>query len=143
MSRVLRCLVSDTRGSVAVEFGLLGPLMIGMLLAVLQIGIGMHSYNALRAISGDVARYAVVQYQTNNNLSNTQLRDYARSVATRTPYGLDETAITINVSDAGTQRVADAKELELEIVYQVPSLLTIMGIDSPSINFTRPIFLID
>ena len=50
-----------------------------MMLGVFQIGIGMQNYNAMRSVASDVMRYAVVNYQTNNDLTDQQLRDYARS----------------------------------------------------------------
>ena len=76
MRRMISFLRKDQRGSVAVEFALIGPLLIGMLMGVLQIGVGMQNYNALRGISADVARYSVINYQTANRLTVGQLQDY-------------------------------------------------------------------
>ena len=70
---LLRRLARDVSGSTIVEFALLGPLMMAMMLGVLQLGVGMHGYNAMRSASADVARYAAVQYQTENELSNSQI----------------------------------------------------------------------
>ena len=117
--------------------------MFGLLLGVLQIGIGMHGYNALRGISSDVARNAVVNYQTDNELSNSQLTDYARLVATSPPYGLTSEDIDVTIVNAGTQRVAGAKELTFTITYTVPSLLQVIDIEGFDISFSRPIFVLD
>jgi Flp pilus assembly protein TadG len=130
-------------GSVAVEFALLGPLMFGLLLGVLQIGVGMHGYNALRGISSDVARYVVVNYQTDNKLSNSQLTDYARSVATTTPYSLTNNDVQVSIVDASTQRVAGAKELTFSITYTVPSFLQVIDIPGFDISYSRPIFVLN
>ena len=75
-------------GAVLIEFAILAPVILGMMLAILQIGIGMQSYNALRAVAAETARYSVVNYQTANKLSTTQLRNYARSIASAPPYQL-------------------------------------------------------
>ena len=61
MTRLFKRLAHDLQGSVAIEFALIGPVFLTMFLGVLQIGIGMQNYNALRGISADVARYAVVK----------------------------------------------------------------------------------
>jgi Flp pilus assembly protein TadG len=137
----LRALATDRSGSVAIEFGLLGPLMIGMLFGVLQVGVGMQSYNALRGISGDVARYAVVNYQTANRLTNAQLQTYGTAVATGSPYNLDSNDVTVAVVDAATQRVSGATEKTFSVSYVVPSFLTVLGIEGPTISFSRPVFL--
>lgn len=136
-------LVRDERGAMIVEFAILGPLLIAMLLGVLQLGIAMQSYNAIRNVSADVARYSAVQYQTDNKLTNTQIRQFAISTAVSPPYLLQEDNVTVSVSNAIVQRVDGADEKTLRITYQVPSILTLMGFESPSINFQRPIFVID
>jgi Flp pilus assembly protein TadG len=143
MTRLLRRLLAARDGSTIVELGLLAPLMCALLLGVLQVGIGMHSYNALRGISSDVARYAIVQYQTDNELGNSQLTDYARSVAISPPYGLQDSDVQVSVANATTQRVAGAKELTFTITYTIDSFLGVIGLQDFSISFTRPIFVLD
>ena len=143
MTRLLRRLLAARDGSTIVELGLLAPLMCALLLGVLKVGIGMHSYNALRGISSDVARYAIVQYQTDNELGNSQLTDYARSVAISPPYGLQDSDVQVSVANATTQRVAGAKELTFTITYTIDSFLGVIGLQDFSISFTRPIFVLD
>lgn len=137
-----RVLCDDT-GAVAVEFALLGPAFLVMLLGVLQVGIAMQNYNALRNISADVSRYAMVQYQTGNKLSNSQLETWAENHALGAPYLLDQNRVNAVISDAATQRVAGATELQIVVTYQIDSLLGFAGIDGPFITFTRPMFLLD
>ena len=143
MTRMLRRLYAANGGSAIVELGLLAPLMCALLLGVLQVGLGMHSYNALRGISSDVARYAVVQYQTDNELSNSQLADYARGVAIQPPYGLQSTDFDVTIENATTQRVPGAKELTFTMNYKIDSFLGVVGLQDFTIGFTRPIFVLD
>ena len=138
---LFRRTVADKRGSVAIEFALLGPLAIGMMLGVLQIGIALQSYNAIRNVSADVSRHTAVQYQVNNKLTDTQIQQYTLATAVRAPYLLENNGLTISVANAATQRVTGATEKTLSISYQVPSILTLLGFKSPSITFTRPIFV--
>ncbi len=130
-------------GAAAVEFGLLATIVITMLLGVLQVGIGMQNYNAVRNVSAEVARYAMVQYETGNKLSNSQIRTYALSTARSAPYLLDHTRVEASVLDAFPQRVAGARELNLQIRYQVPIIIGFLGIPDPQIGYRRPIFLLD
>jgi Flp pilus assembly protein TadG len=140
---LIRRLRRDGKGAVAIEFALVGPAFIVMLLGVLQVGIALQNYNALRNVSADVARYAMVQSSTGNNLSNSQLRDIAISTARGAPYLLTSSRMNATVTTATTQRVAGATELTLNVTYQIPTLLDSMGLRGPYITYSRPIFLTD
>lgn len=133
----------DEKGAAAIEFALLGPAFLLMLMGVLQVGMAMQNYNALRSLSADVARYAMVQYQTGNKLSNSQIETFAENHALGAPYLLDQNRVNVVVTNASTQRVAGATELEVVVAYQVDSLLGFAGIEFPFITYTRPIFLLD
>lgn len=132
----------DENGAATVEFALLGPVMITLMLGVLQVGIAMWSYNSLRAIASDSARYAVINYQASSKLNNSQIQQFARTTAISTPYGLNDAQLTITVENATTQRVTNAKELTLSINYTVPTLLAIIGVGDIPMSFSRPIFVI-
>ncbi len=85
MRQFLNRLRRENTGVAAIEFALIGPAFIVMILGVLQVGMGLQSYNALRNLSADVARYSMVQYQTGNALSNSQIRSWARNHAQGPP----------------------------------------------------------
>ena len=139
------CLVRlhrDVSGSTAIEFALIGPVFLAMMFGVLQLGIGMHGYNAMRSASADVARYSAVQYQTKNELTNSQIRAYAQSVLTRSPYGLSTKDVGVTITTAAVQRVTGAKELTLNYTYRVPNLLTMISQREIDLTYSRPIFVI-
>ena len=142
MRAMLRQLGQRQDGSVMVEFALLGPALLALFLGVLHFGIGMQNYNALRSISADVARYAVVNYQTDTRLKTEQLRDYANGIATRSPYSLMRSRFDATMISAPTQRVAGATEYTLTLTYKLPTLLTIFNIDEIPISYTRPVFVV-
>lgn len=142
MRRYLARIRQDQRGAAAIEFALIAPLLIGMMLGVLQIGIAMQNYNALRSISADVARYAVVNYQTNTRLTTSQLQDYAYSVGTTTPYGLQRSNLVSSVGLATTQRVSGATEYTITLNYDVPSILTVIGVGEIPLSYSRPVFVV-
>ena len=137
----------DAKGSVAIEFALIGPAMLAMLLGVLQIGIGMQNYNALRSVSAEVARYAVTDSQdaaARSNMTlrdtNTQLEQYAREVATDAPFGLQGSRLTATVTSVPT-RVDGASERTIQLRYNIPSVLGVIGINSIPITYTQSVFI--
>jgi Flp pilus assembly protein TadG len=141
MRQLFALLQRDTGGVAAIEFALIGPAFIVMILGVLQVGMGMQSYNAMRNLSADVARYSMVQYQTGNALSNSQIRSWARNHAQGAPYLLDPDRLGVTISDAADQRVTGARELNISVTYRVNSVLEFIDIEGPTMEFDRPIFL--
>lgn len=138
---------ADLDGSVMIEFALIGPVLLTMLFGVLQFGLGMQNYNALRGISSDLARYAVIDAQDAAAQSdmtmrdtNTELQEYAREIAHVPPYGLQPSRLTVIVTSVPT-RVEGASERTIELRYNVPSMLGMIGINSIPITYTRPVFI--
>lgn len=142
MRAFLYRLKSDRCGAAALEFALIGPSLILMLLGIFQVGLGMQNYNALRSATADTARYAVVNYQTSNRLTNAQLEAWARNVATRSPYNLSSDRLLVAVTTPGTQRIAGAAERTITMRYVIPSVVSIMGLGDITINYARPVFLL-
>lgn len=125
-----------------VEFALVAPTLIALMLGVLGMGMGMQKYNAMRNVASDVARYAVVNYQTNNRLTTSQLSSYARTIAVQAPYYMENDQVTIAVTQPGAQRVADAVEYQISITYRISTLLSVIGIPDFDVTYSRPIFVI-
>ena len=138
--RFFHRLGANTAGAAMLEFALVGPAFIVMLMGVLQVGIAMQNYNALRNVSADVARYAMIQYTTGNRLTNDQLNSYATTVAQGAPYLLNSRLI-VTVDDAEAPQITGVTEKTLSIDYQIPSVLETMGLSGPVITYTRSVFL--
>ena len=138
----LQALRSDSSGSVVIEFAILAPVLITMLFGVLQIGLGMQNYNALRSVAAQAARYAVVERQKGTAYAASDVQNIARTIATGAPYGLTGTRLTVTCANATTQRVTGATEMTLTMSYNVPSFLEIMGMGQIPITFTRPVFVV-
>ena len=136
----LRRLGRDESGATIIEFALLSPLLIFMLFGTLQVGIALQSYNALRHVSADVARHAMVQYATGNHLDNDELTLYARGIAAGPPYMLSSTLI-VTVTDTATPEITGTTQKALTINYEIPSLLSTMGLNGPWVTYARPLFL--
>lgn len=141
--RLARHLRDDRSGSIIVEFALIAPVLIVAFIGVLQVGIAMQSFNAIRSVTAETSRFALVEYQKDNELSNAEIRSEAIDIATGAPYLLKSSALTITVADAATQRVAGATEKTVTVTYQAPSFLPLVNFVAPSVNHSRPIFLLD
>ena len=87
MRGALLNLKRDPSGSAIVEFAVIAPVLLAMLFGVLQMGIVMWSYNSMRAIAADTARYTMIEYQKKDILSESQIEDKAVAIAVNSPYG--------------------------------------------------------
>jgi Flp pilus assembly protein TadG len=143
MRRVLSRLRSDCAGSMVVEFALLAPILLGVLIGVLQVGVALQNYNAVRNISADVARYAVIAHQSGNTLNEGLLETYAVTHAQGAPYLLELNRVSATVTTPTTQRVTGALERRVTVNYEVDSFLSFVGFDNFVISYTAPIFLMD
>lgn len=139
----LHDLLKDSQGATVLEFAILAPVLFAMMFGVLQIGLGMQAYNSLRSIAGDTARTAVTAYQIRTDPDAATIQNFGRAIATAPPYSLLSDDLTMNVEEADEQRVEGAKEFTISINYNVPSILSVIGIEYIPISYSRPIFVID
>ena len=131
----------DTRGAMVVEFALLAPAFLAMVFGVMYVGMGLQNYNAIRNLSADVARHAMVQQQNGNTLTTSQLSSYAATRARGAPYMLNVGRLNATVTTPTTQRITGVREMQIRITYEVDNMLAFAGISAPFITYTRPIFL--
>ncbi|NVE93994.1 TadE/TadG family type IV pilus assembly protein [Altererythrobacter lutimaris] len=125
-----------------IEFAILAPAFLALLLGVFQIAINMQAMNAMRSVASETARYAVVEYQKKNEITNDDIRTEAERIGESLPYALDRN-FSASVSEPFTQRVDGAFEKTLTIRYTPPAVLPFFDWTSQRLNFQRPIFLID
>jgi Flp pilus assembly protein TadG len=136
----LRRLRGDHAGSAIVEFGILAPAIITLLFGVVQVGLWMQTYNALRSVAAESGRYVAVEYQKTNRISNVDMALWARERAVST-YMFDESQLSTSVVDSGTQSIAGVTEKTLTLNYTMDSFMGIVGIDGIPVSFSRPIFV--
>ena len=143
MRSFVRRVLADRRGAAAVEFGIIAPAFLLMLLGVFQVGIWVQSYNAMRDAAAQTARNVSVEYQTDNRLSNAQIEDFGLGIATTAPYLLDEESTVVEVDAGGPppQTIAGTRKMTLTITYQMPSFLSFADIDGPEVTFSRAVFV--
>ncbi len=141
MRRLLLELAKRRDGAALVEFALLSPLIIAMMLGVIQAGMWMQTYNALRSASNDAGRYVTVQYQRGNRISNIDIAVWARNRATHSPYMLKGSGMTTYVANAPNQTISNVTEKTLKYEYRMPSVLGFLGMGTFKIVYSRSMFV--
>lgn len=132
----------NTSGAAAVEFALVAPLVIGLMLGMFQVSIGMHDYNSLRGAVADSARYAIVDFQKETRSDEAALTAAAIEIATSTPYNLNPDQLEVSVDLLDDSRVAGALEATITMEYDVPSFARMVGMGDIHLEYSRPVFLI-
>jgi len=138
----VRSLLADRAGAAVIEFALLAPILITMLLGIFQIGVGMQNYSAMRSVSAEVARVAMINYQNANRRSDEWIEAQANLIATRPPYNLKAANLTIDVAPVNSSRVSGTTEKTITVQYTVPSILSTIGMHDIRLRYVRPVFLI-
>ena len=136
----LRQLGNERSGSVIVEFGILAPAIITLLVGVVQIGMWMQTYNALRSVAAESGRYVAVEYQKANRISNVQMALWARNHAI-SDFLFDGSQLNTSVVDSRTQSITGVTEKTLTLNYTMDSFMGIVGIPDIPVSFSRPIFV--
>lgn len=131
----------DERGSVLVEFALLAPAYITLLMGVFQVGAWVQNYNAIRNLTADGARFAVVQYQRGNALTTVQMESYLRARGISGTYHLNTDRLTTAVTEE-TSRISGVTEMSIQVSYAAPDWLAFVDGDALTITYERPVFLL-
>jgi Flp pilus assembly protein TadG len=133
----------DRRGAAIIEFALLVPIVLTAMFGVFQFGLSMWRYNALRSLSADIARYAMVEYQSDEGVdpSTTTIQNWGIAKGTSDKYKIPNSDLTVNVTTA-TTRVTGAVEMTITVTSAVPSLVPLSALHGVTISYTRPVFLL-
>ncbi len=131
----------DHRASVLVEFALLAPVIIALLIGVVQVGLHVQNSNAVRNLASDGARMATVAYQRGNQLTAEQIGIMIRSEGVGGKYNLDTDRLEINVTQP-TSRIGGVREMMIQITYDPPNFLSFAGVSALQLTYERPVFLL-
>jgi len=140
--RRLRALTADVTGGALVEFALLAPVFIGMVIGVLQIGTYMQNYTAVRSLASDAARFTAVEYQKQNTLSTTELEADIVAMGAAPPYNLGGDRLQVNLTEVSPSDVDGSRKFDMDITYEIPSFMSGIGFNDFTLNYTRPLYVI-
>ena len=138
----LRHLRRDSNGATVVEFALLAPVFLMALLGLLETGLYMQNYNAVRSVSSDAARLAAVEYQRFNELDKDKLKAAIEVIAVQSPYNLNQDRLVVTVEPQAST-ISGAKAFDLDVTYTPPGFLDNLGMENFQIAYSRPLYVID
>jgi hypothetical protein len=147
MTRFPRCerpakLRDDERGSVLIEFALLAPVFLTLLMGVVQVGLHMQNSNAVRNLASDGARFAVVQYQRERHSPTDVIETWIRSEGVGGKYNLATDRLGVTVTEESPSRIAGAIEMEIRVTYSAPDFLAFVPGEVLELEYVRPVFLL-
>lgn len=137
----LRKFSADRRGSTMVEFALIGPAMMLVLLAIVQIGMQIQNYNAVRNLASDGSRFATVEYQKGTRSTTAAIETWMRARGVGGAYNLDTDRLGVTVTPVATSRLTGLVELSIAVNYDAPEYLWTVAGDTLAISYTRAVFL--
>ena len=140
-ARRIRSAARDQAGAAMVEFALITPVFLMMLIGVFQMAFWMQNHNAMRSIASDTARYVAVEYQNGNTLPTSNIEAVTRSIAVRSPYGLENGNFDVTVTQSASSRVTGATELKVDMSYQAIDILPFVPLDPLTFSYSRPVFV--
>lgn len=139
---LLRRVVRDNTGSMAVEFALLAPVFLTMFIGLFQVSVYLQNYNAVRSLASDTVRVVTVEYQKDNTLSAAQIESIMLGMAVNAPYLLKTNQITIEVTQEATSRVNGATEFTVDVSYLEEDWLPFVDLPDLTLEYQRPIFVV-
>ncbi len=141
MKKILASLHRDERGVTVIETAFLLPVLIGMLISVLQVGLYLQAQNAVRGVAGEMSRAMTVESQKQNQLSNEQIEEMALAVAVSPPYILRSSQLDVDVSDSPAQNIDRVRKIDISMDYTVPNILGFAEWGVLDIVYKRQVFV--
>lgn len=138
----LAAVLRDERGSLVVEFGLLAPVFLMLVFGMLQVAFYMQHLNAVQSLASDGARYVMIEYEKNNELSDNQIREVLLSRATSAQYLLDTDRVQITVDRSGASRVTGATEIDLTVSYTLENFIPGVTLPLSVIRYSRSVWVV-
>lgn len=138
----LLSLKRDITGAMAIEFAILAPILITLMVGVFHTGVYLQNYNAVRSLASDGARYTMVEYQKGAEPTHEQIRSVLLATAVNAPYMLDSDRLTISVTEETVSRVTGADELKIAIRYSLEDWLPFVTLPGTTLTYTRPVFVV-
>lgn len=116
--RGLRRLRDDCRGVSVVEFALLAPVFLGMVIGVIELGRAAYTQGVVSFAAEEATRYAVVNYA----ISEDEVRDLTESCL----LGIDPSRINAIVVTGPINPADNTRTISVEVSYDFQFLLPLM-----------------
>lgn len=132
--RELRRLAADRSGLSAVEFGLLAPVFLALVLGVIELGRAAYTQGVVSFAAQEATRYAVVNYA----ISEEEVRDLTKDCL----LGIDRNRINAIVVTGPINPVDNTRTISVSVSYNFAFLLPFLPEGTIPISGTSSGFLI-
>lgn len=124
----LRRLVRDQRGSALIEFALVSPMVILLIMAALQFGLSLRANAGLRDLAGWAGREAVVSYQLTSDpvIGPEQLRTMITQRAQHPRYNLTDGTLNVTVTSVADTTLLTVNRVRIRISYGYPMSIPLL-----------------
>lgn len=128
--------VRNERGSTVVEFALVVPALMLLLLGVMQFGIMLHANGGVRELMGWSGRRAIILYQNPTKPDDSVLKNEIAAAVGAGSYGLVASRLTTDVTVA-SNNVLGYRSVTITLRYSLPLSLPLMRKITVKLDQTR------
>lgn len=114
-------IIRNSKASTAIEFALVSPVLLMLVLGGFQVAEAMQAKAALREAVGAAGRAAMVSYQVTSDgvMTETQVSDFVRTIATNPGHRLKTARLTVS-STIASNATLNAKQITVSASYAYP-----------------------
>jgi len=143
MGRLWRAIADDKRGSTVVEFALVSPIVIMLILAAVEFGSVMRANAGLRELSGWAGREAVVSYQVVGDtvIGANELKTRIETEARSPKYNLRNGRFNVDVTTRPNTALLTVMELRVRLRYNLPVSLPFLPSNTINFDTTRTYYV--
>lgn len=134
---------SDERGSTVVEFAMVSPLVILLILAALEFGMALRANAGLRDLAGWAGRAAIVATQVERNgesVDTAAVRTGIIAEAAKVSYNLREGALAVTVTNVQDTTLLTVHRIRIRLVYTHPISVPFLPVTSVPMTVDRTFF---
>ena len=139
-----RPLISNERGSAVIEFALVSPLVILLILGALQLGMVLRANAGLRELAGWGGRRAVISYQIvsdNDTIGAATLKSLIQNEAKSRKYNLEGGTLTVTVTNQADTALLTVNRMRLQLTYNYPLSLPFISTKSIPLSADRTFYV--
>lgn len=140
---MIRRLKRDDRGSTVVEFAMISPLVILLILAALEFGMALRANAGLRNLAGWAGRAAIVATQVDRNgesVDTAAVRTRIITESARQSYNLGRGVLGVTVTNVQDTSLLTVHRIRIRLVYTHPISVPFLPVTSVPMQVDRTFF---
>lgn len=138
-------LIRDQRGSALIEFALVSPMVVMLILAALEFGMALRANAGLRELAGEAGRDALISYQIVGDedgfMGSEELADDIRDKAATAKYNLNNGTLGVDVEVTDNTSLLTVQEVHVTLTYDYPISLPFIRGQTINLAVDRTFFV--